>query len=441
MKVKKGWKRIIAVVLAAGMTMQLAACGSGDGVYEKNRKGYDLITDVPGISFDIPDGIMDFATAITQISEDIGFEPSNTYVYKDLDGIYFLFCMDAIVIAAQKNTQFGIRDCEDLTAAITGHDLFGIWFSVHGKKLASERDSSNGVVKLIADVDASVALTKNIYNDFVGKLTIVDDGSQEWAVFAGVVASQYDQATDNTLEGLDHIAKTVRNADIQVGPTDIQLVEGSVPESREETVNETATGTVVEETAEEVPVDETAEGEDSSDPNESTDTEETKTIRLNNQRKSVDDGTASISSIYSTLGLSQRGYVDVLTKDLQNESLIVTLAEVLQGGDAANFLSSELGSAEFVPASAGTTWNVAHYTITYPGQEKYYLNCMFTGMDGDNMRYRGIRYSKKTQTLRKGNDIYAYYLVPNGITEYLLKFGDSPLQDARCAYYKVRVED
>lgn len=438
---KRVWKRIIAVVLAAGITLQVAACGGSGGVYEKNRRGYDLVTDVPGISFDIPDGIMDFATAITQISEDIGFEPSNTYVYKDLDGIYFLFCMDAIVIAAQKGTHFGIRDCDDLTAAITGHDLFGIWFSVHGKKLSSERESDNGVVKLIADVDASVALTKNIYNDFVGKLTIVDDGSQEWAVFSGVVASQYDQATDDTLEGLTHIAKTVRNAEIQVNAADIQLVEGTVPESQEEN-----NGTVSE-TAEEIQTDAEASDEEtggdteaSAPEGEESAEEEGQTIRLNNQRKSVDDGTASISSIYSTLSIGQPGYADVLTKQVQGESLIVTLSEVFQGGEAANFLSSELGT-DFVPASAGTTWNVAHYTVTYPGQERYYLNCMFTGMDGDNMRYRGIRYSKKTQTIQKGNDVYAYYLVPNGITEYLIKFGDSPLEDARCAYYKVRVED
>ena len=95
----------------------------------------------------------------------------------------------------------------------------------------------------------------------------------------------------------------------------------------------------------------------------------------------------------------------------------------------------------FVPAGAGTTWNVVEYDVDYPDDERPYLNALFTGMDGNNLRLRGIKYSKRTKQLSYDDKHYLYYEVPNGCSQYLIKFGDCPGPEMKSAYFQFDLEE
>ncbi len=443
---KKIWT-VLAV--SALLCVLLAGCGGKKGVYEKSRRGYEMVTAVPGICFEIPEGLSEFATAVSKISDDMGFEPSITYEYKDLNGNYFLFCMEDVVIAAQKGTSYlSVAQEAGVEQAVTGKDLFGIWFGKTGKTLSYETDEQKGVVKLIADVNASVALTKELYNDFTGELAVVGSGEEEWSVFVGIPSTQYEKATEKSQDGIAHVARSMRLYD---GNTAARPEEDLVEEETETLQDglqdtgdgflvvqekETETAETSETAAEEETAEETGE-ETSGAAGEGTDV---KTIQLNNQRKGKTTSRASYSTVYSTLEAGDSGYAEVMDKQASLQSMVVTLDQVLQGGDAAKLMMAAMGDG-FIPASAGMTWHAAEYHIDYSGEEKLYLNILFTGMDGENLRYRGIRYSHKTYGIEYEGKRYACYMVPNGCTEYLVRFGDSPVEGAACAFYHVEVEE
>lgn len=451
---KKRGSFLLFILIIVIASIAVSGCGK-EGVYEKTKRGYNAVTDVPGIVFDIPAGFAEYATAVSGISETMEFDPSNTYVYKDLSGKYFLFCMDAIVVAAQKNSSFGIRSTEDIPAVIEKTDLFGIWFTRTGKKLSYEQSNKNGKTKVIADVNASVSLTRDLFGDFTGKLAVIDDGVTEWAVFCGVLQDQYENATKDTLEGLSHMAKSCNiNNSAAIFPEE-QLVVAETDASPVEempTAEETAlsapeaaeNGAAQEESGQEVAItEETAQAADETEifieTNEAP--QKKKSISLNNQRQGKTKNATAYSTVYSTLKEGDSGYLDVFCRESMSvKEEIVKLTGVYRGKEAAALLDKCLGE-KYEAASAGTTWQVAEYEITYADEERPYINVMLTGMDGENLRYRGIRYTKMTADISMDGKTYAYYQVPNGCTEYLIKFGDCPVAGSHSAYYKIYAEE
>lgn len=469
------------------VTLLLTGCGS-DGVFEKHSRNYDAITDVEGISFDVPDGLADFATAVSEISDEVNFESNGTYVYKEMGEKYFLFNMESIVVAAQKGSGFAIGEQDrNIEESVTGTDMFGIWFTRTGKKKLSYEieENKNGTYKMIADVNASVSLTKNLYDDFRGQLAVMSDGSEEWAVFVGIREDDYEEASKATIRGVSHMLKSVNFYDntkqfvedaVVVGEAETESTiaeteETIATETKEEVLetegtledvpptevteetNETVTEDSVQETERtsmpqtdmEEETAETKEAEDETeiavDEEKAENGSEKKTIQLNNQHKTKKKDDVAYSTVYSTLQEGNAGYADVYSKDDKcMKELVVTLNKVYRTSDATSLLQEELGDA-FMPASAGTTWQAASFSIRYPDEEKLYLNSLFTGMDGDNLRYRGIKYSKKTKEFVRGEEHFIYYLVPNGCTEYLLKFGDSSVTGAHSVYYRIPVEE
>ena len=452
-------KQIVAVVL---ISLLLTGCGSK--LYEGTSRGYDDIREVPGIAFDVPDGLEDFATAVSSISDSMGFERQNTYVYKDLNGKYFLFCMDTIVVAAQKGSNFHLNEADNYEEAIQSTDLFGIWFTKTGKSLSYDVKKSGSEYKLIADVNASVSLTRDLFDDYRGKLVIIGDGEEEWAVYIGILASEYDDADKSTLSGLEHMAKSIRLT-AETNTAEEQLVEAGYFEesneeedgeneevSKEEEIKETEnlpekvkespkqTGVDTQEsdsTSKESLQEETVHGE----PDRETESERRDSITLSNQKIGKKRDNAAYSTIYSTLSLGESAYADVFSKDtLDAKEVVVTVKAYYDGGEATTLLKKILGES-FVPAGAGTTWNVVEYDVDYPDDERPYLNALFTGMDGNNLRLRGIKYSKRTKQLSYDDKHYLYYEVPNGCSQYLIKFGDCPGPEMKSAYFQFDLEE
>ena len=455
-------KRYIVTVMLAALLLS----GCSTGLYEKTARGYDAIQEVPGISFDIPDGLADFATAVSSISDSMGFDRQNTYVYKDLSGKYFLFCMDTIVVAAQKGSDFHLDETDNYEDIIQSTDLFGIWFTKTGKKLSYEVDKKGNEYKVIADVDASVSLTRDLFDDYRGKLTIIGDGQEEWAVYTGILTSEYDNANKSTLSGIDHMAKSIHlTGETSISPEEqlVEVEESTSSDSDEEKNNsneknskdgivdsasETEDLSATEEESskltesdmqesEYVSEEETVHGE----PSNEEESEHRDSITLSNQRIAKKRDNTAYSTIYSTLGLGESGYADCFSKEIMDaKEVVVTVKEIYKGGEAVALLKKMLNE-RFIPAGAGTTWHMIEYEVDYPDEERPYLNVLFTGMDGNNLRLRGIKYSKRTKELSFEDKKFLYYEVPNGCNQYLIKFGDCPGTEAKSAYFQFDMEE
>ena len=203
---KKKWIRIFTVI---GLSVSiLTGCGSKQNMYESHKSGYKETSSIDGMTYDVPESALSLATAVTSISEDMEFDNSNMYVYKDGTTEYLLFQMDSIVIAAQKGTKFGFQQSTNKEETLKNEKLMNIWFDKETKSLKYE-ESKKENYKIIAKVAAQVSITDELYNDFVGELVVIEN-DEEWSMFIGVPADKYDDLTDKQKEVIEHVASSVK---------------------------------------------------------------------------------------------------------------------------------------------------------------------------------------------------------------------------------------
>jgi len=281
----KDKKMIIAI--AAAVILLIVALFSGKGDSNKTSKvqasgNYKTVTDISGISFIINESIANKATAVSEISEKIDVEPNLYYVYKDGNSTYLLFCLDSIIIAAEKGTSFHFNEYEKKEDAVYADSVAGLWFETNGNKFAYEEQGS----LFIANVNAGLVITNDMYNDYVGQLAVLSDGETEWSVFAGVPGTtKFKDLPESTREGIQTIVQSLEfssyvaeipeeNYAVVIGTgetetvetapvTDIQeeLIEETIEEPVEETLEENVE--VQDEEPEEVLMDEEDSAEES----------------------------------------------------------------------------------------------------------------------------------------------------------------------------------
>lgn len=247
---------------------------------QQTNTNYKTINDVAGVSFYINETIANKATAISEISEKIDVEPNLFYVYKDGKSKYLLFCLNSIIVAVEKDTSFHFSEYENKKDAISNSSVSGIWFEQNGNKFVGEEKGS----KYIANVNAGLVITNDIYNDYVGQLAVLSDGETEWAIFAGVPGTtKFKDLPDDTKKGIQNIVQSLSLSDyveeiptesyavvIGTGETEkVDLVEETVEPTEEEIPEEPDTvkqpgetlETEIIETEENVEATETAENE------------------------------------------------------------------------------------------------------------------------------------------------------------------------------------
>ena len=170
----------------------------------QNVEGYSTITSVAGCTFMVNGNFTDKATAVTQISEGVNFEKGNFYSYKNGKDQYLLFNLDnsGIVVAVEKGTNFHLNKAEDPTMAVKESDIMGIWFGTDKEGLKLDK----GKERCDAHVTAQVVITNDLYNDFIGRMVTLDNGSEEWAMFVGIPGNRYKNMTKKAKEGIDVIA-------------------------------------------------------------------------------------------------------------------------------------------------------------------------------------------------------------------------------------------
>ena len=515
-----GKRRILCIITICIMIIQLTACGSG-GLYQSGKDGYTEITTVDGVKFDIVSSIARNATAVTNISEQMEFEANQVYVYKDGESAYFLFKMDAIVCVAEKGTSFGFRENQDKLTALKNSDVLGVWFrSPNKKKLKYDEKKTDEAYKMIATVTAEVSLTSELYNDFAGKLAVVDDGTTEWSLFIGSIGSDFDELNKDEKELIEYMAQSFMNyakpettqvqqsAAVSMGGTQeaeevetnntetetsvevetqteemsetnesmLEISEENTTEHDEESSSEleTITEEITKEETEESSstefdiieveeIEETTESqeeviiiEESKTSEENDDTtinaEEHQgeaqkghtTIILNNQKNTVkEDGKIYYSNIYDMLPLNKLGYASVQTST-GFENAVIKVDSIYTGQEAVRIIKDGYAKAglRYFDSQEGTSWHVAHYTVDYSAcSEKGYMNVKLRGMDGENLRFRGIRYNQRTYVIPVSEEeYYCFYEVPNGCKEYVLECGDGTVErtDLIAAYYMYR---
>lgn len=171
------------------------------------------------------------------------------------------------------------------------------------------------------------------------------------------------------------------------------------------------------------------------------------------KEKVSSDGFVYVSDIYSMLDIGDSAIITGIDYKSKNyEEPVIRLTEIYSGYEATQLLKEVLGS-NYAEPKAGCSWNVVRYDVDYSNCiGKPYVNIKLRGMDGTVLKYRGVKYSKKTHDIFtevyiEGNwnvGYLCYYEVPNGCKEYVLECGEGTIEkskEIKAAYYAIKNEE
>ena len=138
------------------------------------------------------------------------------------------------------------------------------------------------------------------------------------------------------------------------------------------------------------------------------------------------------------------------------EEPIICPKKVFRGEEAEKLIMDYCTTTEaydYFKAPDGQSWEVLEYDLNYRNCENEdYVNIKLKGLDGDALRYRGIRYEARTYEMdhkmtEDGDwirNLYVYYPVPNGCYEYCIECGERNSltgEEVSAAYYHIVDED
>ena len=454
---------LVALAVIIILRITLVETGSKPAV----RDGYIRVESVPGVAFEVNKNLADYATAVLAVTKDVDFVKNASYTYKNGTDTYMLFNMSQYIVVAKKGTSFNLAN-NDVKTSLETNSLAGIWFE-HGTNLSK----SEG--KCSVDVEAQVVITNTIYNDFKGRLVTVTEDGDEWALFVGAV-----NAADSSMEDMIKYVASSFTIDNEVIGDDENVFEIAVDEkpklvpvttvAAEETKTEFNTVEAeeqeVESSANKEPDSATVQPEPEPTPEPEAVQEETPAEVIEvpeeqivtgeyNQKqaeyKEETEETAYTSSVYSMLGRGKIGYMTCTNQMLGSYDEIFVRADSFNDESRTKQLIEEYiksGDAYYTEMEAplGTHWESVTYSVKFPDEYDYYVNCSFVGMDGQKLKYRGISYSSKSydilNKITKNDDGWrvnytSFFAVPNGCEEYAVAFGDEVAGHGYKAYYKV----
>lgn len=472
-------KRKISLLTIIIMIMTLlVGCG---GLYDSSKEGYTAVTNIEQVNFEVSSSWAQAATAITNIRETDEYD--GLFVRKTED-TYILFDMSSILIACSRS-YYDFQGNESVET-LEAHDINNVWLKATDNKLNYDTSKKNGVYKIIADAKADYSVTPTQYATFTGKMASISNGNEEWSIFAGAMSTNLSSSQKKTIE---HIVKSFKfNSDAVESSEDTKSTEEVEDTTTEEApIEEVTDDTEAEAVAEEIPAesgeeeastdaniteeeapgesekdaditedtveateDESAESEkivaetDETEPAESTEevggesedtavSDETDTVEETYVKPSTNVGT---STTYKPFNVGDTSDCDVLTSEKKWLRTQITLEEVITGSDALDFIKAN-GGKKTTP-SVGTEFVLVKYSSSMADPTENYIDLKFLGVDAENLRYLGIEYPSKAYDIYSKmytddngtHDIYAYYEVPVGVKEYLLKFGMKALEDS-----------
>lgn len=396
---------------------------------QSEKDGYVTVNSVSGVSFQMHETLLDRSTALTQISNDSNLDASTFYLFKDGEEKYIFFNLEKIVVLAQRGTKFGFHTAQDMETALENASICNIWFQKSGKELEIEEKQGN----YYANVNGQITITKELYGDFTGRLVSVNNGKEEWSIFAGIPGSDYEEILKEDREIIETITSsltvTVPADEAEPSGESQDFAEESLPKEEQNEVD----AEVAAPATHPVPEDKTSGiGE------------------MSNQKEKVAIGDAYESDVYSLLDIGERGILSAYSFDIQAyEEPIIKIEKVYSSAGAIQLIKETLKDQPYTPPRQGCTYHAVEYSIDYSNcTTRPYVNIKVRGMDGDVLKYRGIKYSKKTfdildhvtQEEPVSSNYICYYEVPNGCKEYVLECGDGTIHNnpqIRSAYVKI----
>lgn len=445
----------LCLVMAAGL---LTGCGGSSTSYS----GYKEHTEVEGVTFSIPSAFTDGATSVSEISANGDFKSDTTYEFKNGTDTYLLFNMEGIVIIVRKGTDFGFFDTDDKVSCLKNSSILSVQLTLpeRAKKLDYEEATSGNIYRLIGTVKAEAVITRNVYGDFIGKVSSICIGNDEWTLFAGVPGTRYNRIDKEQQKVLEAIAESFRpvtttedgastestEAASDAGsttkvisggskknyipsasssassenaaeeetkktePTDSSASVSSEPSDVNSQTEESSTGSaeneVKTEIKEQVSKTETTgpaeTSEESSESEDQTDSDPENGIHMSNQREATVVGDSKVSDIYSMLSVGDKGKAQVISDEASEIITVsVTLNKVVTGQEAIDTIKEYCNSGKsgysYEEPPTGTKWVLASYDVDYEGNsERPSVNSKLRGLNGDKLYVNGIGYSSRT---------------------------------------------
>lgn len=495
----KLFKRVLAgclcVVMVAGL---LTGCGGSSSSYS----GYKEHTEVEGVTFSIPSSFTDSATSVSEISSNGDFKSDVTYEFKNGTDTYLLFNMEGIIVIVRKGTDFGFFDTDDKQSCLKNSSILSVQLTLpeRAKKFDYEDVTSDNVYRLIGTVKAEAVITRNVYGDFIGKVSSICIGNDEWTLFAGVPGTRYNRITKDQQKVIEAIAESFKpvtttndgattestEESSNTGSTTTVISGGSsknyisssasteataegqetgetsdtsssqtassqAENSSEEPVaaSSVSAGTVEEQKPEESATETSEENEEAkSDDTDQGDSDPENGIHMSNQKEATVVGDAKLSDIYSMLSIGDKGKAQVISDEAGEViTVAVTLNKVVTGQEAIDtikeYCTSGKSGYSYEQPPTGTQWALAVYDIDYEGNsERPSVNAKIRGLNGDKLYVNGIGYSSRTYDMNyqasDGKNFMVYFAVPINCKEYALVFGDGSTDNLyQAAYFRI----
>ncbi len=485
---------IIGGVALVGMIGFNMLSKSGKDKYEV-PDGYVSIDDVPGASFYIDNRFMDIATAITQLTPESDLDGKTFYSYRNGEDRFILFNMSKFAVLAQKGTDFGLDQGKE---NIPNANICNVFFTPDEKEDIEQIDDLT--YETVAN--AQITLTKGLYGDFTGKLVSTkDEAGNEWSIFVGIPGTEYKEIGSGDKDIITAIAESlhvnpIADGKVMVASLDTEELnkeetevkakietpavqneetsasKESVPvavietnetdssetaetETAEEATQEGETDTVTieeakeeaEEPSKETTADDAVKAPVKEEPKAETKKPEAVTSATpsstglisfgKTRQKQV--GEVKASSVYAPLDIGDTGTLWVYKDRPGTAEQKISVTKVVRGKEAEDLIRDAIeGRYKFITPQKTCTYEAVEYDL--PEGVSSYINIKILGMDGRTLKYKGIKYSKRTHQIitDDGKKCICYYEVPNGCKEYILECGDGTVEnDIDSAYYRV----
>jgi hypothetical protein len=350
------------------------------------------------------------ATAVCRIAQDTVFSAKNTYIYKDGIDKFIVFKPGSFIIFVEKGTHFRFSPnipSKEKAEKIFDTSVTGMQFSLDADNFVYTDEVTNGVYKIVAEVNGCTDIAPRGYQDFSGKLAVISDGTTEISLFAGLNDTNSDIDKYLTNEMIDTIIDSLAMTYIE--PKDIS-----------------------------------SNSQEYLDGNTVSFFDQNDGILLYNQKNPIKiDHNYFLSSVYAALSIGDTGIFYAFGDDASTQTAKITLTNIYDDFDV-----SKIHNDYYSKAPKGTHFEAVEYNVDTVGvTSTFYANIKFTGLDGKQLWFNDKSYPTRTFVIDDNVSIngnvsrgyIAYYVVPDGCDEYFIVCGDiteeMPIGPSNAYYY------